>query len=693
MGVTHGNTVSAGFCKRCGIVVLLWSGLFLCLSASAAFCQTPSITLNSPQSGATFADYAEVKFHFALPNDGLDYTLRAYAHEQAGHLTALSINSELVKGNDPREGDRVWKWDTCALHNGAWEIVVEAEGGGALTQDSVSVTMQNLVIESKNADLFMLTNNDKSEYLWWNPFQRPLDFPTISFTLKDAQPKPTKVVWGIYSLFSGAQVRTPLRVIEWTELMTGSSHPVSRQWDGRDGNGRVMPPGVYAYDLVALHDCGNPDPTLRKDHDWYQRSSRFLCIPLPPDTFPPPHPTSLPSPSVQVTSYNETTEEGTVSIQYRLFSNQTPPTAPLTKGYIYDPDAVYDSNAQSIGSWNIPGGILAPASNVVERALLLRKAGYYPIVIQAYDNEKGRDKQHLSKPALECGPWLYTPPPAIGFAANDPGTRVIQNRTIKVFDRWDSTFAVSGNNPPFNNLSEVVFPFNRFASLPYAPVLGKINKRAREGRAAAFEKVDTIPSVVPVGEPLSLSPRFAAVWFFIGHGGGFRGPVIGQRQGFGVFFRDNGGDSNNPNLARPWSLLAVPQWQGHPLINEIVNETVFLSEGSLQHLLCVVLAGCDSAAGQGNLAQQFRALGARSVVGTTRPEEIVQLNGFTRRFWQYATKGRVDPETRDWSPQTVMQAARQAANEVRVGGNRIEGVVLGDQGIYLYPPRYGFQKP
>lgn len=700
-------SLSEGLFVSCALRVSLMAigvGL-LCRSVSPALASQHqhqgSITILTPQEGDTLADVVRVKVQYSVGLGCAVDEVLVYATEVADHGSDVPAFDMATESEDGRSGTREYKWDTCPLHSGEWLLTAEVlhripgtpPEEHVVARRQITVRMDNLVIKSEDASTFRLTR----EYLVWNGKLSPatLEATTIpALTLHDAAPGLTTVWVKIYDPLTGYLVKTYTQEV----AMSGTDHTVpptvwDGTWDIPVGDryvSIVAPPGIYVYDVRAWQRCGNGIA----EHDYYRRVSHDQHLAL------------LPYPlEARVTSYDPATEQGTVVVRFRLASGRTEPSPPKIKVSLNDPDYLY--GGQTLPSTQTQTGVLG--ENVVEFTNFpLRKAGFYPIVIQAWDEERAADKQHLSKPALERAPALYLPPPAVGFAADDPGLWLVtQNRVGQwiplrsIFAAWNSTPALGPN--AFGNLSAVSFPHYANERKPFSPIHGFQNNRQNTQTSRARDGLNTAAGKVAVsGAPWpGPTERRAAVWFFIGHGDTtvvrsiFYPPPVAN---FGVFFREEDPttflrlDANLqpiPPVPRVYSALVVPGISNVPLW---IRESVLL-QGQLDHLLCVLVAGCATAseAGPTNIAKRFRELGARSSIGVMYSERIQDLNDFAAKFWQYATKGYV--EKGRWYPPIIYKAAEKAAAKKEGKAWRMYATEKEKQSLSLYPPRYGFQKP
>ncbi len=592
----------------------------------------------------------------------------------------------------------------CPLHSGEWLLTAEVlhripgtpPEEHVVARQQITVRMDNLVIKSDDASTFRLAR----EYLVWNgklSTATPEATTIPALTLHDAAPGWTTVRAEIYDPLTGFLVKT----YTFEVAMSGADTTLppivwDGTWDVPWGDrivSIVAPPGIYVYDVRAWQRCGNGIA----EHDQYRRISQDQYLAL------------LPYPlEAQVTSYDPATEKGTVVVRFRLASGRTQPSPPKIKVSLNDPDYLYGAaGSTTLGPQT---GVLG--DNSVEFSnYLLRKAGFYPIVIQAWDEERAADKQHLSHPALERAPALYLPPPAVGFAADDPGLwpaiyNVLRQQWVRVpqsiFAPWDSTPVLGPN--AFGNLSAVSFPHYANERKPFSPILPYVNDQYNPLYSRAREGLNTAAGKVWVsGDPWpSPTERRAAVWFFIGHGDTsrvrsfFSPPPVAN---FGVFFReadrttDLRVDQNLqpvPPVPQVYSVLVVPGVSNVPLW---IREDVLL-QGQLDHLLCVLVAGCATAseAGQTNIAKRFREQGARSSIGVIHPERIANLNDFAANFWRMATKVHTY-KGKTYLPATVYKAVERAAGSKERETWNMYATDVDKKNLYLYPPRYGFQKP
>jgi len=656
----------------------------------------------TPQAGDVLADVVRVKVEYRVGVGCSVDEVAVYATEVAGHGSASPAFDTATESEDGRSGTREYKWDTCPLHSGEWLLTAEVlhripgtpPEEHVVARQQIPVRMDNLVIKSDDASTFRLAR----EYLVWNgklSTATPEATTIPALTLHDAAPGWTTVWAKIYDPLTGYLVKTYTREI----AMSGSDTVVPPiVWDGTwdvPWGGQlvsiVAPPGIYVYDVRAWQRCSNGIA----EHDYYRRVSHDQHLAIVPPL------------EAQVTSYDPATEKGTVVVRFRLASQRTEASPPKIKVSLHDPDYPYGAaGSTTLGPLT---GVLGENS-VVFSNYLLRKAGSYPIVIQAWDEERAADKQHLSKPALERAPALYLPPPAVGLAADDPGLwPMMQNRfgqwvraRRSILDPWDSTPALGSK--AFGNLSAVSFPHYVNERKPFSPILPLWNNRQNTQTSRAQDGLNAAAGKVSVeGTPWpSATERRAAVWFFIGHGAServrsffFPPPEVN----FGVLFREEDMttdlrvDQNLqpvPPVPRVYSVLVVPGVTSVPLW---VREPAVLLQGDLSHLLCVLVAGCATAgeAGQTNIAKRFRELGARSSIGVERSEYIVNLNNFAANFWLFATKGYFDRKLNKWVIPTVYKASERAAGGPK--GWKMYSTAEDRQNLYFYPPRYGFQKP
>ena len=201
------------------------------------------------------------------------------------------------------------------------------------------------------------------------------------------------------TLYDSAQLPVVTLPAQPVRLDANGNGAASFNWDGKEADGTVAPPGVYLFQLnatISLLDSTNIWPST-VDTD----KSPYLSV-------------STPSPDAQLVSDDRTTAQFTIS--YILSSTDTPARS-ASAGEI----DVYDPNQAKVITQVLGTGDLTPGTHTVIVTMPSPKIeGDYVFLTSAQDNDADNDFAHRKRWALQHNQrWTKVKLPPIVYIKSD----------------------------------------------------------------------------------------------------------------------------------------------------------------------------------------------------------------------------------------------------------------------------------
>jgi flagellar hook assembly protein FlgD len=350
-----------------------------------------SLEILKPQDNETVGDWVEVQVKIEtrgmVGSGPLLWEVKEETTVHAADWQGAVIQYEGVisQTSDPNTGtntviQRYW-WNTLGLHNSeapdSYKLRVKGKfgnvkDGGEREHTVLDIKVRNLVI-----NLAGLT----PELIFFDPASPNV---TLTIPLDDSVPAATEVRVDIYRTDRN-DLDPPVRALTTTANAPGTA---TVTWDGRNGEGQVVPWGIYAYEVEATQSGGGPGG-MSLDRD--QRHSASLWI---SDV------------SAEILDESETSGELKLKAGYVLTESETdgngdPLPASEAKVSVYDYGFQPFAEATTGTTTNRPGET-NPVWHYATIQLSDNKV-HYPFVVLARDSDAAKEKAHRNKRPLERG--------------------------------------------------------------------------------------------------------------------------------------------------------------------------------------------------------------------------------------------------------------------------------------------------
>ncbi|MCC6447003.1 MAG: hypothetical protein IT210_26560 [Armatimonadetes bacterium] len=369
----------------------------------------PIQLINAGEVGSSIDAFVDITFpsteNYTITPKDIVFTEGSGCPGQTTTFSA-SILMCSVLPNYPSSGQTTKRYHLPQLfptqnhHSGAWTVSTSADWdyqrvmpppppivNGHLTLAPISITTRNLLLtDVKNG-----VTGQPEGYCLFDPDDPALNTIQVQYTIDDKN-------WGVGDPRNQTQItvyiyksdQTLVKTI--TETRPGPGAYITPPWDGRNGQGQLIPKGVYLFKVYGLQPTG----AHHNGPDTDQDKSVLLTIS---------------ESKSQVTAYNEANGASTIRANYRLFDAGNPrQNASQANVRTFDPSPEQVAGPTSGGGVTNPPGAPNPVWNEVIFLMAITIPGEYTHLVSALDNHPTEDKAHRPHlPALQRGHRVLHP--------------------------------------------------------------------------------------------------------------------------------------------------------------------------------------------------------------------------------------------------------------------------------------------